>query len=104
MRMPTLRPFGEGCCVPRMMDYVREAFHIAKYERRPVVLGIPYDLHAPDLGLVHRRGLIGLVGHVFDLLHPDPEIVAEAVERLAAANRPIILEEPTAERLFALVS
>src|SRR5262249_60348156 len=29
--------------VPRMMDYVREAFHIAKYERRPVVLGIPYD-------------------------------------------------------------
>ena len=30
--------------VPRMMDYVREAFHIAKYERRPVVLGIPYDL------------------------------------------------------------
>jgi len=30
--------------VPRMMDYVREAFHIAKDERRPVVLGIPYDL------------------------------------------------------------
>src|SRR4029450_11544081 len=30
--------------VPRMMDYVREAFHIAKHERRPVVLGIPYDL------------------------------------------------------------
>ena len=30
--------------VPRMMDYVREAFHVAKYERRPVVLGIPYDL------------------------------------------------------------
>ena len=23
--------------VPRMMDYVREAFHIAKYERRPTV-------------------------------------------------------------------
>ena len=30
--------------VPRMMDYVREAFHIAKVERQPVVLGIPYDL------------------------------------------------------------
>src|ERR1700742_4600217 len=30
--------------VPRMMVYVREAFHIAKYERRPTVLGIPYDL------------------------------------------------------------
>ena len=30
--------------LPRMMDYVREAFHIAKHERQPVVLGIPYDL------------------------------------------------------------
>src|SRR6202012_2710965 len=29
--------------VPRMMDYVREAFHVAKYERCPVVPGIPYD-------------------------------------------------------------
>src|SRR5437764_11475598 len=30
--------------VPRMMDYVREAFHVAKDERRSVVLGAPYDL------------------------------------------------------------
>src|SRR5215210_5746721 len=30
--------------VPRMMDYVREAFHIAKVERCPVMLGVPYDL------------------------------------------------------------
>ena len=30
--------------VPRMMDAVREAFHVARYERQPVVLGIPYDL------------------------------------------------------------
>src|SRR5215470_13886323 len=59
--------------VPRMMDYVREAFHIAKHERRPAVLGIPYDL--PKVGR----------------MHPDPEVVAEAVERLAAAKRPIIL-------------
>src|SRR5262245_57956892 len=34
--------------VPRMMDYVREAFHVAKYERKPVVLGIPYDLQKLD--------------------------------------------------------
>jgi len=27
-----------------MMDYVREAFHVAKVERCPVVLGVPYDL------------------------------------------------------------
>src|SRR6201995_614301 len=30
--------------VPSMMDYVLEASHIAKPERQPVVLGIPYDL------------------------------------------------------------
>src|SRR5437870_12456659 len=30
--------------VPRMMDYVREALHIAKHERRPAVQRIPYDL------------------------------------------------------------
>src|SRR5215469_9622413 len=30
--------------VPRMMDYVREAFHLAKHERQTVVIGIPYDL------------------------------------------------------------
>src|SRR3954466_12754887 len=34
--------------LPRMMDYVREAFHIAKYERRPTVLGIPYDLRKTE--------------------------------------------------------
>src|SRR3954471_10955251 len=30
--------------LPRMMDYVREAFHLAKHERQTVVIGVPYDL------------------------------------------------------------
>jgi acetolactate synthase I/II/III large subunit len=27
-----------------MHEYVREAFYVARYERRPTVLGVPYDL------------------------------------------------------------
>ena len=27
-----------------MHEYVREAFYTARYERRPTVLGVPYDL------------------------------------------------------------
>src|SRR5262249_37793296 len=37
----------------RMHQYVREAFYVARHERKPVVLGVPYDLQKqplPDLG------------------------------------------------------
>src|SRR6266581_2003336 len=34
----------------RMFDHVREAFYVARYERRPVVLGIPYDLQKLPFG------------------------------------------------------
>jgi hypothetical protein len=49
----------------------------ATEDDRPLCRGQPLDglghdlgigVHAPDLGLVHRRGLVGLVGHVLDLL------------------------------------
>ena len=64
--------------VPRMMDYVREAFHVAKYERRPVVLGIPYDLqkveHMANQPYETSAVYQPKVGH----MHTDPEIVAEA--------------------------
>ena len=77
--------------VPRMMDYVREAFHIAKYERRPVVLGIPYDLQKVEHMANQPYETSAMYQPKVGRMHPDPEIVAEAVERLAAAKRPIIL-------------
>src|ERR1044071_9723192 len=77
--------------VPRMMDYVREAFHVAKTERQPVVLGIPYDLqkveHMANTPYETSEMYQPKVGR----MHPDPELVAEAVGRLAAAKRPIVL-------------
>ena len=74
-----------------MMDYVREAFHIAKYERRPVVLGIPYDLQKVEHTANQPYETSAMYYPKVGRMHPDPAIVAEAVERLAAAKRPIIL-------------
>jgi acetolactate synthase I/II/III large subunit len=74
-----------------MMDNVREAFHIAKYEQRPVVLGIPYDLQKVEHMANQPYETSAMYQPKVGRMHPDPEIVAEAVERLAAATRPIIL-------------
>ena len=77
--------------VPRMMDYVREAFHIAKVERQPVVLGIPYDLQKVEHMANQPYETSEMYQPKVGRMHPDPALVAEAVERLAAAKRPIIL-------------
>src|SRR3982750_3840220 len=77
--------------VPRMMDYVREAFHIAKVERCPVVLGIPYDLQKVEYMANQPYETSEMYQPTVGRMHPDPQLVAEAVERLAAAKRPIIL-------------
>jgi thiamine pyrophosphate-dependent acetolactate synthase large subunit-like protein len=74
-----------------MMDYVREAFHIAKTERQPVVLGIPYDLQKVEYMANQPYETSEMYRPKVGRMHPDPEVVAEAVERLAAAKRPIIL-------------
>jgi thiamine pyrophosphate-dependent acetolactate synthase large subunit-like protein len=77
--------------VPRMMDYVREAFHIAKVKRQPVVLGIPYDLQKVEHMANQPYETSEMYQPKVGRMHPDPQLVAEAVEALAAAKRPIIL-------------
>ena len=77
--------------VPRMMDYVREAFHIAKYERCPVVLGIPYDLQKVEHMANQPYETSAMYQPQVGRMQPDAQLVAEAVERLAAAKRPIVL-------------
>src|SRR6202045_5127436 len=72
--------------VPRMMDYVREAFHIAKYERRPAVLGIPYDLQKVEPMANQPYETSAMYQPKVGRMHPDPEVVAEAVERLGAGR------------------
>ncbi len=77
--------------MPRMMDYVREAFHVARVERRPVVLGVPYDLQKAEYMANQPYETSEMYRPNVGRMHPDPAIVAEAVERLASAKRPIVL-------------
>ena len=63
----------------------------AAEDDRPLRGGEPLDrlgherrigMHAPGLGLIHRRGLVGLVRHVFDLL----QVVGNAQHHRAALD------------------
>ena len=75
----------------RMLDHVREAFHTARTQRRPVVIGIPYDLqklpcsdtapYAPSTDYLPEGGRP----------YPDPVQVAKLVEKLRTAKRPVVL-------------
>src|SRR5260370_5850011 len=75
----------------RMYDSVREAFYVARYERRPAVLGVPYDLQKLPLprssDYVSSSSLIPETGRT----PPNSEILHRLVERLAAAQHPIIV-------------
>ena len=77
--------------VPRMLDHVREAFHIARTDRKPVVIGVPYDLqklayeakseYQPSTALMADGGRP----------QPDPERLALIADKLASAKRPVII-------------
>ena len=82
-----------------MMDYVREAFHIAKDERRPVVLGIPYDLQKVEHMANHPYETSAMYRPKVGRMHPDPEVVADTAgilfkqrEDLAALSRELVAE------------
>ena len=77
--------------IDRALDCVREAFYVARAERKPVVLSVPLDLqkeefpylpdYMPSTDLMPRR----------QVLRPDPEIVDEIAAMVAEAERPIII-------------
>jgi acetolactate synthase I/II/III large subunit len=75
----------------RMYDSVREAFYVARHERRPAVLGIPYDLQKLPLPgsseYVSSSSFVPETGRT----PPNPGVLGRLVERLAAARRPIII-------------
>src|SRR5438105_6068639 len=77
--------------IDRALDCVREAFYIARAERKPVVLSVPLDLqteefpylpdYMPSTDLLPRA----------QLLRPDPAVVDEIVAMVAEAERPIVI-------------
>jgi acetolactate synthase I/II/III large subunit len=77
--------------LPRIYDAVREAFYVARHERRPAVLGIPYDLQKLPLPrlteYVSSSSLVPETGR----MPPNPDMLTRLAERLSAAHRPIII-------------
>jgi thiamine pyrophosphate-dependent acetolactate synthase large subunit-like protein len=77
--------------LPRVYDAVREAFYLARHERRPAVLGIPYDLQKLPLpGMAEYVSSSSLVPET-GRMPPNPEMLGRLADRLAAAQRPIII-------------
>src|SRR6266481_3942992 len=76
--------------IDRALDNVREAFYVARAERRPVVLSVPLDLqkevfpylpdYTPSTDLVPRPQLVP----------PDPALVDEVVQMISDAERPVV--------------
>ena len=74
-----------------MHEYVREAFYTARYERRPTVLGVPYDLqkqaysggpeYKPSAAYIPQPGRT----------LPSPEAVAMLADKIASAKKPMII-------------
>ena len=75
----------------RMYQYVREAFHIARHERKPVVLGIPYDLQLQPLPNIGEYKPAAQITPVVAPIPPNPDQLAEVAEKLAKAKCPIFI-------------
>jgi len=77
--------------IDRLLDGVREAFHCARLESRPVVLGVPADLQ--------KQKFPHMVDYMTSLeymptpqrLSPNADLIKRAADMLAAAERPIVL-------------
>ena len=77
--------------IGRALDCVREAFYVARLERRPVVLSVPLDLqkepfpsrpdYTPSTDLMPRAQIIP----------PDPAAVDEVASMIASAERPVVI-------------
>jgi acetolactate synthase-1/2/3 large subunit len=77
--------------VDRMLDNVREAFYVARYQRRPVVLTVPMDLQKQKFPhIINYRSSLDLVPTP-QRPAPDPEMIERAVDMIAAAAKPIFI-------------
>ena len=75
----------------RMYQYVREAFYLARHERKPAVLGVPYDLQKQPLPDIGEYQPSSSVLPQTEPTPPNPRQLEELVEKLAGAKCPIIV-------------
>ena len=77
--------------VDRVLDNVREAFHVAALERRPVVLSVPMDLQKQAFPYMADYTPSADVMPTPQRPRPDPEVVEKLVDMIADAERPIVI-------------
>jgi thiamine pyrophosphate-dependent acetolactate synthase large subunit-like protein len=74
-----------------MTDYVRDAFFIARTERRPAVVGVPLDLQKQSLGraFVYKpsTAFVPAIGKML----PNPQDVERAAEAITEARKVVVL-------------
>ena len=75
----------------RMHHYVREAFYLARHERKPVVLGVPYDLQKQPLPNIGAYQPSSAVLPRVEPTPPHPRQIDELVDKLLRAKCPIVL-------------
>ena len=74
-----------------MYQYVREAFHVARHERKPVVIGIPYDLQLQPLPSIGEYKPAAGITPVIARIPPNPDQAAQVADKLARAKCPIFI-------------
>jgi acetolactate synthase I/II/III large subunit len=77
--------------IDRALDCVREAFYVARAERRPVVLGVPMDLQMLPFPYLPNYRPSSELGPIAQRPQPDPQLVDRLVEMIAASRRPVIV-------------
>ncbi|MFT5445142.1 MAG: acetolactate synthase-1/2/3 large subunit [Gammaproteobacteria bacterium] len=77
--------------IDRALDNVREAFHIANTERRPVVLSVPMDLQRQQYPYMADYTPSSDLAPIAQRPHPDPDLVARIADMIVKAERPIII-------------
>ncbi len=75
----------------RALDNVREAFHVARLERRPVVLSVPMDLQKQAYPFMTDYAPSTDYMPTPQRPAADPALVTRLVEMIGAAKRPIII-------------
>lgn len=75
----------------RLHEHVRNAFYVARTERRPVVLACPHDIQMQDINLgetyVPSTAYLPDVGRMV----ANPEAVERAVEMIEASSRIVVI-------------
>ena len=77
--------------VDRALDNVREAFYLARVERRPVVLSVPLDLQKQEFPYLPDYTPSTDLVPTPQRTPPDPAIVEQLVALIAEAERPVVV-------------